>query len=207
MPFASGDVAQLRSNFFSNKVNLVIDHHSWFSEITLELRLSSTYKGKGNHQMLSTYKFYIISPFLAVLDITILSLKFLIILKKKMTDIISSATKPVKDTVSDKPGEGGGDDNQTNLIDSTQQKVSDTTSQATGTVNSVKENVQEKTGEVTDQVSSTVPGSELVTSKLKELTGSHKLNDNGQVTDKAGNVLATFKEGSGQLKRIAGKKA
>ena len=90
-----------------------------------------------------------------------------------MTDTISSASNPVKDNVSDKPGELGGvdDDNQTNFIDSIQQKVSDTTSQATGTVNSVKDNVQDKAGEVTDQVSSTVPGSELVTSKLKELTG------------------------------------
>ena len=52
----------------------------------------------------------------------------------------------------------------------------------------------------------TVPGSDLVTSKLKELKGTYKLNDSGQVTDKAGNVLANFKEGTGQLKRIAGKK-
>ena len=158
--------------------------------------------------MLCTDKFNIIKPFLAVLDITILSLRFLTLLKDKMTDTISSATKPVKDTVSDTTGGLGGNDdgNQTNLIDSTQQQVTDTASQAAGTVNSVKENVQDKTGEVADQVSSTVPGSELVTSKLKELTGSHKLNDSGEVTDKEGNVLGKLKEGTGQLKDVAGKK-
>lgn len=63
-----------------------------------------------------------------------------------MTDTISKATKPVKDTVSDKTGQqGGGDDGKKNII-------SDTTNQATDTVNSTKDTVTDTAGKATDSL-------------------------------------------------------
>ncbi|CUM50075.1 unnamed protein product [Debaryomyces tyrocola] len=60
-----------------------------------------------------------------------------------MTDTISKATKPVKDTVSGQ--QGGGDDGKKNI-------VSDTTNQATDTVKGTKDTVTDTAGKATDSL-------------------------------------------------------